>query len=115
MTPCNKLLCKEPKLVFLGRNEKLATAIRDMRTLLILREASAKPTCCRELVMGHPDYVGVVDASGHGIGGVIIGENKECIPTVFCMEWPQWVKDEVNKTNSGKDGLCTNSELEMGG
>jgi hypothetical protein len=27
MTPCNKLLRMQPKLVFLGRNEKLATAI----------------------------------------------------------------------------------------
>jgi hypothetical protein len=49
------------------------------------------------------------------MGGIIIGENKECIPTVFRMEWPQWVKDEVNKTNSGKDGLLTNSDLEMAG
>lgn len=65
--------------------------------------------------MGHPDYIGVVNASSHGLGGIIIGKNKECIPTVFRMEWPQWVKDEVNKTNSGKDGLLTNSDLEMAG
>jgi hypothetical protein len=113
LTPCNKLLAKQPKYVFLGRNEKLATAIRDMRTLL--REASANPTPCKELVMGHPEYIGVKDASVHGVGGIIVGENKKCVPTVFRMEWPQWVKEEVAKTNAGKEGLLTNSDLEMAG
>jgi hypothetical protein len=31
------------------------------------------------------------------------------------MEWPQWVKDEVIKTNSGRGGSLTNSDLEMAG
>jgi hypothetical protein len=65
--------------------------------------------------MGHPAYVGVKDASIHGVGGIIIGENKACVPTVFRMEWPEWVKNEVLKTNSGKKGTLTNSDLEMAG
>jgi hypothetical protein len=39
------------------------------------------PTHCHELVMGWPDFVGVIDASSHGIGGVIFGELSECPPT----------------------------------
>jgi hypothetical protein len=80
LTPCNRLLAKQPKYVFLGRNKRLATAIRDMRTLL--REATANSTPCKELIMGYPDYIGVKDASVHGVGGIIVGENKECILTV---------------------------------
>jgi predicted outer membrane repeat protein len=39
-----------------------------------------------------------------------------CIPTVvFQMEWPDWVKEEVLKTNSGRGGTLANSDLEMAG
>jgi hypothetical protein len=65
--------------------------------------------------MGAPDFVGVKDASIHGVGGIVIGENMACIPTVFRMEWPDWVKEEVLKTNSGLGGTLTNSDLEMAG
>ena len=34
------------------------------------------------------------------------------IPTVFRLEWPQDIKDEVLKTNSGRNGKLTNSDLE---
>ena len=113
LTPCNKVIAKRPRRVFLHRNRRLSTALRDMRTLI--REATANPTLCKELVMGPPDFIGVKDASIHGVGGFIVGEGKECLPTVFRMEWPQWVKDEVLKTNAGKKGTLTNSDLEMAG
>jgi hypothetical protein len=38
MTPCNRVIAKRPENVYLGRNHRLATALRDMRVLL--REAS---------------------------------------------------------------------------
>ena len=113
MTPCNNIIGLRPARVYLHRNKKLTTALKDMRTLI--REATAEPTKCKELVMGHPDHVGVKDASLHGVGGVIVGEGKACIPTVFRVEWPQWVKDEVLKTNGRKKGDLTNSDLEMAG
>ena len=50
----------------------------------------------------------------YGVGGVIIGENEACIPTVFRYQWPddimQDVVSEVNPT-----GRLTNSDLEMAG
>eukprot|EP00956_Cyclotella_meneghiniana_P003235 scaffold3946_cov41-Cyclotella_meneghiniana.AAC.2 len=98
LTPCNRVIAKRPSRVFLHRNERLTTALRDMRT--IIREATAEPTKCRELVMGPPDFVGVQDASIYRMGAVIIGEEKACIPTVFRVEWPQWVQQEVLKTKS---------------
>jgi hypothetical protein len=33
--------------------------------------------------MGEPDFVGVKDASIHGVGGVVIGHKEACVPTVF--------------------------------
>jgi len=44
----------------------------------------------------------VKDASGHGIGGVIVGENenKACIPTVFRYEWPDDIKAEINSATN---------------
>ena len=113
LTAANRVICKAPERVFLHRNKKLHIAIRDCRVLL--REATKNPTRCSELVMGEPDYIGVKDASIHGVGGVVFGEGKACVPTVFRMEWPQWVKDEVRKTNSGQGGYLTNSDLEMAG
>jgi len=60
-------------------------------------------------VGGWPDYIGVCDASSHGVGGIIFGENELCIPTVFRWEWPQEIKDLYH------DGIITSSDLEMAG
>jgi hypothetical protein len=84
LSPCNRLLCKKPSVVYLHQNAPLLSAITDMRTLL--RDSISRPTRCRELVAGWPDYIGVVDASSFGIG---------CRPTVFCLQWPQDITASV--------------------
>jgi hypothetical protein len=112
LSPCNTILAKRPPTVALGRNKALLQAIRDCRT--ILREATTHPTPCKELVPAWPDFVGVKDASKHGVGGVIVGENKACTPTVFRVEWPQCIKNLlVSEDNPA--GSITNSDLEMAG
>ena len=63
LTPCNKLLQSKPRLVYLQCTPVLWAAIMGCRTLL--RELSDSPTCCRELVGGWPDYIGMCDASSH--------------------------------------------------
>lgn len=65
--------------------------------------------------MGNPHYVGVKDASIHGVGGIIVGDEKACVPTVFRVEWPEDIKEEVLQTNSGRGGNITNSDLECAG
>ena len=107
LTPCNKIIQKRPTTVYLQRNQVLLAAITGCRTLL--RESSESPTRCRELVGGWPDYIGVCDASSHGAGGVIFGENEECVPTVFRWEWSQDIKERY------KSEEITNSDLEMAG
>jgi hypothetical protein len=81
MTPYNKLLALRPPIVYLHKNKALMQVIQDCRDLI--REASITPTPCKQLVMGEPEFVGVKDASIHGIGGVVIGHKEACVPTVF--------------------------------
>ena len=64
--------------------------------------------------MGWPDYVGTKDASGHGVGGVIVGEGRACTPKVFRLQWPQFIKDAL-QTRENPQGTITNSDLEMAG
>ena len=100
LSPCNKILAIRPNYVFLHQNKQLETAIKDIRTLL--RESVTSPTRCRELVGGWPHYIGYTDASGHGFGGIIIGETSEIPPTVFRGEWPPDIpKDLVSFDNPG--------------
>ena len=88
---CNQMLGKDPNNFFLQCNIPLFSSIRDYRHLL---EMSTKnPTPCKELVTGWPHYIGVKDASIHGIGGIIMGEEKSCIPKVFHLAWPEDIKD----------------------
>ncbi len=91
LTPCNKIVQNKPPIVYLQRNHMLWATIMGCRTLL--QESSDSSTCCRELVGGWPDYIGVCDASSHGVGSVIFNENEPCVPTVFQREWPQKIKD----------------------
>jgi hypothetical protein len=81
-----------------------------MRTLL--RDSTTRPTRCRELVAGWPDYIGVVDASSFGIGGIVIGELLPCCPTVFCLQWLPDITALVI-SNKNKKGRITNLDLEM--
>ena len=65
------------------QNMQALHAIHDGRVVLL--EATVLPTKCRELVSDWPDYIGVKDASRHGVWGIVVGENRECRPTVFCI------------------------------
>ena len=78
------ILARQPPLVFLHSNTNLYNAVCDCRTFLV--ETISTPTKCRNLVTGWPDYVGITDASGHGLGGVIIGEKKAVPPIVFRLQ-----------------------------
>jgi hypothetical protein len=112
LSPCNRILKRKPHVVYLNRNERLLTAVEGCRTLL--RESTTEPTRCRQLVTGWPDYIGFVDASGHGAGGVVIGELSPCVPTIFRWQWPPDVTADI-KTATNPTGRITNSDLEMAG
>ncbi len=45
--------------------------------------------------MGWPDYIGIVDASSFGMGGVVLGELSSILPIVFRLQWPQDIMDNL--------------------
>ncbi len=110
LLPCNRLLQKCPKVNYFYQNNALLSAIMDMWT--ILQGSTTQPTCFWELVAEWPDYVGVVDASSYGVGGVTIGKLSPCPPMVFCQQWPPNVTESViSDTNQG--GKLTNLDLKL--
>ena len=80
----------------------------------LLNTAMAEPTKCTELITGHPDIIGIVDAATEGVGGVVVGENMAIVPTVFRLEWPEEVRALVI-TDDNPGGKITNSDLECAG
>ena len=112
LAPCNRILQAKPSIVYLHRNKHLLMSIKGCQTLL--RESTREPTRCRELTIGWPDYVGIIDASSHGVGGVVVGELSGCVPTVFRWQWPEDIRQQlVSFENPG--GTISNSDLEMAG
>ena len=112
LSPCNKILAKKPTTIFLHRNEDLRMAIKDVRVLL--RESITTPTRCKELVCSWPHIIGYTDASRHGFGGVLVGEQSAIPPTVFRGAWPPDIKNELVSENNPK-GSISISDLEMAG
>jgi len=112
LSPCNRLLQKRPLVVYFHRNDSLHAAISNCRT--ILRESTSRSTRCHKLVAGWPNFIGVADASSHGVGGVIIGELSECLPTVFRLQWPPDITANVISEANPK-GTIINSDLELAG
>ena len=97
LSPCNQLLGKDPLNIFLHQNKALLLAICDCPHLLKMPTKFTTP--CKELVTEWPHYIGVKDASSNGIGGIIIGEDKEFIPTVFRLSWPDYFKELFHTGN----------------
>jgi len=112
LSPCNWILRVRPPIVYFHRNGPLLEAITDIRT--ILRETINSPTLCRDLVASWPDYIGIVDASSHGVGGVVLGELSGLPPTVFRVQWPRDVTDALVSVQNPR-GLLSISDLEMAG
>ena len=72
----------------------------------------SRPTCCPKLVAGWLNFIRVVDASSHSVGGVIIGKLLECLPTVFKLQWPPDITANVIFEANPK-GTIKNSDLEL--
>ncbi len=99
-------------MVYFHQNDPLWSVTSDCRTLL--RELTLCPTQCHELVAGWADFVGVINASSHGINGIIIGELSACWPMVFRLQWPPDITANVHSDSNPK-GKITNSDLELVG
>ena len=58
--------------------------------------------------------MGIYDASLFGVGGDIVGKNRECTPIVFQLQWPSDITSNV-KSASNPKGMVTHSDLDMAG
>ena len=95
LSPFNQLLGNKQPKVYLNLNKPLILAIRDGRHLL--KWSKYFPTPCKEMIMGWPNYIGVKDALSHGFGGIIVGEDKACVPTVFCFTCNEDIQELYRK------------------
>ena len=94
--------------MYLNRNKPLLSAIRDGRHLLKI--STDFPTPCKEMVRGWPHYICVKDDLSHGVGRIIDGEDKSCVPTVFRFARPEdiqelYCKEIINNSDLECDGL----------
>ena len=113
LSPFNRVLkLQPPAVVYFHRKKALRAAVMECRALLL--ESTRAPTRCRELVAAWPDFIGVKDASGQGVGCIIVGERMACPPTVFRIQWPEDIRNDI-KSDSNPSGTITNSDLEMAG
>ena len=111
-SPFNRILVYKPSRVWFLEKSELTEALKDWRVIFNL--ALTRPTHVHQLVPGNPEVAGIVDASKEGVGGLVFGITHECVPTVFRMEWPKEVRDQL-QTEENPDGTITNSNLEMAG
>ena len=109
---CNHVLQAKPPMVYLHRNKHVPQALKGCRMLVC--ESTHKPVHCRELTIRWPNYIGIVNASSHGMGGVIIGKLSGCVLTVFRWQWPKEIRNHLVSVDNPA-GTITNSALEMAG
>lgn len=108
MSPLNAALSTERDYVRFGTTTPLFYCLSDWKFLI--KASVAEPTKCRELVAtGDPGYVGMVDSSKHGVGGVVFGHRKCCHPQVFRFKWPKEIQDAFDAKR------ISISDLEMAG
>jgi hypothetical protein len=81
MSPCNWVMRKSPQVIYLHQNWALNEAIYNIQVML--KNSVSSLTHCKDLVASWLKYIGIVDASSHGVDRVIIGELSELPPTVF--------------------------------
>jgi hypothetical protein len=105
MTPVYQSYKHRPPIVGLRSNAKLRYALGDLRTTIA--SLAKRPTHVYELVPRPASFVGMVDASSTGAGGIWLLPFLP--PIVFRIAWPP---DIINRSRA-KD--LTNSNLEMAG
>ena len=82
--------------------------------IFLLQRISSRPTSVLELTAGTPWFIAYVDASKHGVGGVWINGTMQIKPTVWRLEWPDEIKNNLITSNN-RDGTLAIADLEMAG
>ena len=70
----------------------------------MLKEAAHESTTATELVMGYPQFLGWVDASGEGVRGDWLLGKYALEPTIWGLEWPKKLRSRlITPTKTGGD------------
>jgi hypothetical protein len=73
----------------------------------MVQSIATRPTHVYKLVERHPSFIGMVDASSTGVGGIWFLPNWP--PIVYRQQWP----DHINR--GYREAKITNSDLELAG
>ena len=93
-------------------NNNLKQCLQDWKTLIQL--IGSRPTSVLELVPHDPDYIGFVDASGTGVGGVWTPGVSTIQPTVWRIQWPKAIQIQLVSKDNPKGNISIN-DLETAG
>jgi hypothetical protein len=103
---------KCPQVIYLHQNRALNEAICDIQVML--QNSASAPPQCKDLVASWPDYIGIVDTSSYGVGGIIVGDLSKLPQTTFQLQWPPEINNAL-VTFENPWGKINNSDLEMAG
>ena len=107
MTPLNHQLAKQHSTVWFRKGTQERQALQLWKELIT--EAGREPTRAKELTPGEPNYVGLMDASRGGTGGVWLSGTTKISALVWRHEWPPEIQEALDQ------GRITINDLEMAG
>jgi hypothetical protein len=110
LSPLNNAMQGTPEIITMAPATKQAL----LDWCILLQRISTRPTSVLEITPGLPWYIGYVDASKYGVGGVWINGSKTIQPTVWRLLWPHDIQKEL-VSSQNKQGSISISDLEMAG
>jgi hypothetical protein len=99
-----------PTSISLGRHGEVRHALLDVAN--VIQNLASRPTHVNELVQQLLNYAGYCDASAFGAGGVWFGANLALPPSVWQVQWPSDITNDV-VSDANPNGRLTNSDLEL--
>jgi len=109
-TPLYNALKGLPTSISLGRHGEVRHALLDVAN--VIQNLASRPTHVNELVQQLLNYAGYCDASAFGAGGVWFGANLALPPSVWQVQWPSDITNDV-VSDANPNGRLTNSDLEL--
>ena len=110
LSPLNNAMKGGPEIITL----KPPTIQALIDWCILIQRISSRPTSVKELTPGLPWFIGYVDASKFGVGGVWIPGSFYIKPTVWRILWPADIQKALVSAQN-KDGTISISDLEMAG
>ena len=99
-----------PESIGLSCHGEVRHALLDVAN--VIRDLASRPAHVKELVQQLLNYTGYCDASAFGAGGVWFGANIALPPSVWRVQWPADITNNVI-SDANPDGRLTISDLEM--